>query len=96
MLCAPAGNVDVLQGACPATSATALQSVVAPSLNVTVPLGVPAPGPTAATVAVKVSGWPKTDGSGPVVRATVVVELALFTVCVSAPLVAVLKLASPL
>lgn len=37
-------------------------SVVAPSLKVTVPVGMPEPGATAATVAVKVTGWPKTDG----------------------------------
>ena len=29
-----------------------------PSLKVTVPVGVPAPGLTAATVAVKVTAWP--------------------------------------
>src|SRR5262249_54009433 len=35
---------------------------VPPSRNVTVPLGVPVPGDFAATVAVKVTLWPKTDG----------------------------------
>jgi hypothetical protein len=35
-------------------------SVVTPSLNVTVPVGVPAPGLETITVAVKVSGWPNT------------------------------------
>ena len=35
---------------------------VAPSKNWTVPVGVPAPGAVAFTVAVKVMGWPKTDG----------------------------------
>ena len=53
-------------------------SVVAPSRNVTVPLGVPAPGATAATVAVKVTLCPKTDGLED--EATVVVVFALFTV----------------
>ncbi len=48
----------------------------APSLNVTVPVGVPAPGATAATVVVKVIDWPKTDGLGPAVRTIVVVVLA--------------------
>ena len=33
-----------------------------PSRNVTVPVGVPAPGATGETVAVKVTDWPKTDG----------------------------------
>jgi hypothetical protein len=58
-------------------------SVVAPSLKVTLPVGVPAPGATVVTVAVKVSDWPKTDGLGPVVRAIAVVVLAWFTVCVT-------------
>src|SRR5690349_23599285 len=33
-----------------------------PSANVTVPVGVPLPGATADTVAVNVTGWPKTEG----------------------------------
>src|SRR5579863_3608931 len=33
-----------------------------PSRNVTVPVGVPVPGATAETVAVKVTDWPKTEG----------------------------------
>ena len=37
-------------------------SVVAPSMNVTVPLGVPAPGATTVTVAVNVTDWPNLDG----------------------------------
>ena len=61
--------------------------------KVTVPVGVPAPGATGATVAVKVTGWPKTDGSGDEV--TVVVVDACATVWVSVP-VEVVKLASPL
>jgi hypothetical protein len=36
-------------------------SMVVPSLKVTVPVGVPAPGDTALTLAVKVSDCPKTD-----------------------------------
>ena len=35
---------------------------VAPSKNWTVPVGVPAAGLVAFTVAVKVTGWPNTDG----------------------------------
>ena len=38
-----------------------MPSVVAPSLKVTVPVGVPAPG-ACDTVAVKVTDWPKADG----------------------------------
>lgn len=56
-----------------------LPRVVAPSLKVTVPVGVPLPGLATLIVAVNVTGWPKTDGL-PVV-ATDVVVLALFTVC---------------
>jgi len=37
-------------------------SVVDPSLNVTVPVGVPEPGAVAVTVAVSVTDCPKTDG----------------------------------
>ena len=71
-------------------------TVVPASLNVTVPLGVPAPGDTALTVAVNVTDWPDTDGLAE--EATVVVLLAWFTVCVSAELVLSLarKLVSPL
>ena len=36
--------------------------VVAPSVNVAMPVGVPVPGETAVTVAVNVTAWPKTDG----------------------------------
>src|SRR5262249_35855280 len=43
-----------------------------PSMNVTVPVGVPAPGATAATVAVKVTAWPVTAGLTDDPRATVV------------------------
>src|SRR5438552_3868540 len=39
-----------------------LPKVVAPSLKVTVPVGVPVAGATAVTVAVKNTVWPETDG----------------------------------
>jgi len=42
------------------------------SLNTTLPVGVPDPGPTAATVAVKVTGSPNTDGLTDEVTAVVV------------------------
>ena len=35
-----------------------------PSLTVTVPVGVPLPGAVAATVNVKLTGWPTADGFG--------------------------------
>src|SRR5262249_62412162 len=40
--------------------------------NVTVPVGVPAPGATAATAAVKVTDWPVTAGLSDEARATAV------------------------
>ena len=40
-------------------------SVVVPSLNVTTPVGTPAPEVVAATVAVKVTDWPNTEGFVP-------------------------------
>ena len=40
----------------------AVPIVVAPSVNVTDPDGVPVPGATTATVAVNVTDWPTTDG----------------------------------
>jgi len=52
-----------------------------PFLNVTVPVGVPPPGATAATVAVNVADCPNTDGLCEEIK---VVELdALLTFCVS-------------
>src|SRR5947199_387231 len=63
-------------------------------LNVTVPVGVPAPGATAATVAVKVTAWPDADGLADEV--TVVVLFALVGVSVRVVEVLVLKLSSPL
>ena len=40
----------------------AVPNTVAPFLNVTVPVGVPFPGATAATVAVNVTDWANADG----------------------------------
>ena len=69
-------------------------SAVAPSLKMTVPVGVPLPGETALTVAVKVTDCPNTDGLAD--EATVVLLLAWLTVCVRTDEVFVLKLLSPL
>ncbi len=54
-------SAEVLNVATPALSVP-VPSVIAPSLNVTVPVAVPLPGDTAATVAVNVTDWPDTDG----------------------------------
>ena len=45
---------------------------VAPSKKLTVPVAVPAPGETVATVAVKVTDWPTTEGLAEDVNAVVV------------------------
>ena len=39
-------------------------STLEPSSKVTLPVGVPLPGASAATLAVKVTDWPKTEGFG--------------------------------
>lgn len=65
-------SVNVENVATPAPFRVPVPRVVAPSLKVTVPVGVPDPGDTAATVAVKVTDWPKTDGLTLDVREAVV------------------------
>ena len=52
-----------------------------PSLNVTVPVGVPEPGAFAETVAVNVTDWPKSDGLAD--ESTAVVVESLLTICVN-------------
>ena len=64
--------------------------VVTPSVNVTVPVGVPEPGATAVTLAVKVTDCPKTEGLA--LDVSVVVVPALFTTWVSWEEVLVVKL----
>src|SRR4051812_30533511 len=83
-------NPDVLKLACREEFKVAEPRVVVPSLNVTVPVGVPV---VALTVAVKVTLWPLFEGLRDDV--SVVVVLAL-TVCVSDADVLVRKFASPL
>ena len=61
MLWLPTPRVEVLKAAVPPLSG-AVPKVVAPSLKVTVPVGVPVPGATGLTVAVKLTDCPKTDG----------------------------------
>ena len=55
-------------------------------MKFTVPAGVPVPGATALTVAVKVTDAPEAEGFAPLVSATVVVVLALATVRLAVPL----------
>ena len=77
----------------PEDSVTVPREVV-PSKNSTDPLAVPAPGVVVATVAVKVTDCPNTEGLVEDVNAVVV--LALFTTWLTAVLVLVAKLRSPL
>ena len=88
----PTKSDDVVKVALP-PERLAVPNVAAPSRNVTVPVGVPVAGATALTVAVKVTAWPKRDGF--VDEVTVVELLALFTVCVMAEEVLLLKFVSP-
>ena len=71
MECGPGAREEAANVATPALSAP-VPSVVAPSLNVTVPVAVPLPGDTAATVAVNVTDCPNTDGFEDDVTAVVV------------------------
>jgi hypothetical protein len=64
-----------------------------PSRNVTTPVGVPAPGAAAVTVAVNVTAWPDTDGFTDEV--TVVTLESLFTVWKKVAELLLLKLLSP-
>ena len=77
--CAPWVSADVEIVALPPAS-VAVPTVVAPFVNVTVPVGVPLPGATVTTVIVKFTDFPSVDGFSEEVS---VVELAaLFTVSV--------------
>src|SRR5207247_1349865 len=67
--------------------------VLEPSLKVTVPVGVPAPGLLAVTVAVKVTDCPDSDGLAG--ELTGVVVLAFFTVWVGVLDVLPLRVAAP-
>src|SRR6187431_2698669 len=81
MACVAAVSVVVETVALPVLS-SALVPIVTPSLvKVTMPVGVPAPGATAATVAVKVTDPPTTLGFSD--EATAVVVFALFTTCMT-------------
>jgi hypothetical protein len=62
MECAPAVRLTVVKVATPEPFKVPVPIVVAPSLNVTVPVGVGAPTTVPATVAVNVTGPPTVDG----------------------------------
>ena len=74
MVCGPAARAEVVNVATPPLSVP--ESIgLPPSRNVTDPVGVPVPGATAATVAVKVTDWPNTEGFWDEVTAVVVLAL---------------------
>ena len=91
----PMGSMGVMKVAWPELRVLVARGVP-PSWKMTEPVGVPPPGKTALTVAVKVTDWPKTTGL--VEELTVVVVLAWLTVWVKDELVLslALKLPSPL
>jgi hypothetical protein len=76
--CDPTANPAVARSAWPPAKATGAPRFAAPSLNCTVPVGVPEPDDT---VALNVTDSPNTDGLEPAVRATTVeVGAATFTI----------------
>ena len=77
----PATTADVVKVATPDPFTVPVPSVVAPSLNVTVPVAVPAPGTVTVTDAIKVTVCPKVEGFSDEFVIVVVVN-AWFTVCV--------------
>src|ERR1700752_419363 len=77
MVWLPTASAEVVNVAIPPLSVPVPMGLP-PSRNVTVPVGVPLPGATGETVAVKVTDWPNTDGF--VDEVTVVLVSAFTTV----------------
>ena len=71
-----------------------IPNVVVPSAKVTLPVGIPAPGATAVTVAVNVTSWPALEGLADDI--TVVLVDAWLTVWVAVDEVPEAKTVSPL
>ena len=94
MVWLPAASDEVVKVAVPLLFNVAVPSWAAPSENVTVPVGVPVPGGTGLTVAVKVTDCPTTDGFAD--DDTAVVVAILLTVWVSGAELLPTKLPSPL
>ncbi len=84
----PTLRVEVVNVATPLVKAP-VPRVVLPSTKVTVPVGTPAPGETAATVAVKVTDCP--NGAGFKDEISMVVVLAALTVSVKGLLLLLLE-----
>lgn len=89
--CVPTLNDEVLYVACPLDKVP-VPRVVEPSLNVTVPVGVP---PLPLAWAVKVTDVPEVDGFNEEVTVVVVVVITAVTVCVRADAVEAEKVLSP-
>ena len=88
----PTARLEVEKVAVPPLSVP-VPSVVVPSSNVTVPVGVPAPGALTVTVAVKVTLWPNTEGLAE--EATLVVVASGLMVWLTAPELLPASLVSP-
>jgi hypothetical protein len=74
-VCVPTVSVEMLPDVAePEASVTGEPKALPSTLNCTVPVAVPVPGATAATLAVKLTAWPYAEGFR--VEATVVAELA--------------------
>src|ERR1700730_4806872 len=96
MACPPTPGYVAVQMATPPTVGCAMHPpmLVPPSENVTVPVGVPAAGAVAVTIAVYITVCPDTDGSADDV--SIVVVVPWLTVSVRIGDVEALKLESPL
>jgi hypothetical protein len=76
MLCEATDKADVVNVAWPELFRLPEPSVVVPSMNSTVPDGVPEPGRSAVTAAVNVTDWPNTEGFAEDVIVVVVVSFS--------------------
>ena len=90
--CEPTASVLIVNIAWPEPFRVPVPRVLGPSLKVTAPVGVPAAGLFAVTVAVKVTDCPDTDGLAEELTNVVVLY---FTVWVTLDDVLPVKLASP-
>ena len=89
----PASSDETAILACPAPFNVPVPNIVGPISKLTVPVGIPDPGATATTVAMRVTDCPNVDGLG--IEAAVASVSALLTACDAPAEVLVLKLLSP-
>src|SRR5438034_7016173 len=94
MVCDPDVRLEVWKVAWPLALSVLIPSVAVHSLKVTVPVGMPEPGATAVTKAVKVTAWPAAAGLSDEV--SVVLVDALLTVWLVIDEVLEAKVVSPL